>query len=243
LNHSVTKLFIKVLLRETQNGPVKIEKLKESLQITNESFTNMLNTLVNKNELMLDNGFVELNREQRLSLAVKAIEIGADAKSISESLGWLEFEELAAYVFEVNGFNTYRRFRFNAEGRRWELDVLASQYPYIVCAECKHWIKGIGNTTARNIIETHIEKCEVFSRHIDELVRRINIQRWRNAVILPITLTLSRTDMKIYRRVPSVNILMLPSFLEGFQGQLERIVYFKVELPEYKPRPHQTRLG
>ena len=237
------KFFIAVLLKNTQDGRVEVEKLRESLKITNETFNEIMRDMVNEDALAFDNGVVELNREQRINLAVKAIRIGADAKTISEALGWLEFEELVAFVFEENGFNTHRRFRFNAEGRRWELDVLATQYPYVVCAECKHWTRGMGNTTARNIIETHVEKCEVFSRHIGDLLRRVKIQRWRNAIILPMTLTLSKTEMKIYRKVPSVNILMLPSFLDGFQGQLERVVHFNVDLPEFKPKPHQTRLS
>ena len=243
MNHSVLKSVIAVLLKNTQNGSIDLEKVRGSLKITNEIFNEIIYDMVSENALTLDKGSVTINREQRLGLAVKAIKIDADVRSISDDLGWLEFEELCAYVFEENGFNTQRRFRFNAEGRRWEIDVLATQYPYIICAECKHWTKGIGNAAARNIIGTHVDKCEVFSSHIGELVKRIKIQRWENAIIIPMALTLSRTEMKIYRKVPSVSILMLPSFLDGFYGQLERIVHFKIDLPTYKPKPYQTRLS
>ncbi|MCW4051448.1 MAG: restriction endonuclease [Candidatus Bathyarchaeota archaeon] len=242
MNHSTLRQVVKVVLRETQEGPVTQDALKKALTVTNEAFNQAIEGLEEERLITLSGENVELSLEQRLNLAVKAIELGTDFKLVSDSLGWLEFEELVAHVFEVNGYEVSRRFRFQAEGRRWEIDVLATRYPYIVCAECKHWTKGMGNSTARNIVEIHKEKTEVFSRHVGELAKRIKVHRWRDAVIVPITLTLSPTKMSIYRRMPSLNILVLPSFLEEFQGQLERMIYHRVDLPEYKPKPTQTRL-
>jgi len=191
----------------------------------------------------LDGDAVKVSLGQRLQIAEQLIRLGGDFQTVSRSLGWLEFEEFVAHVFEENGYNVLRRFRFQAEGRRWEIDVLATKFPYIVCAECKHWTKGIGDAAARKIVEIHKEKTEVFARHIDGLVERIGVHRWKNAVITPMTLSLSPTPMSIYRRVPSLNILVLTSYLEEFQGQLERIEHHRVELPPWKPRPEQTRLG
>ena len=61
-------------------------------------------------------------------------------------------------------------------------------------------------------------------------------------MVIPNTLTLSPTKMRIYRRMPSVSVLALTSFLASFEGYLERMAHFKVELPEWKPKPRQTRL-
>jgi len=212
------------------------------LNVSNEALGEALAQLSEEGLVAVRGDSLELSRDNRLGLAVKAIELGADFQAVSKSLGWLEFEELAAYVFEMNGYSVLRRFRFQAEGRRWEMDVLALKRPYIVCAECKHWTKGIGNSTARGIIETHIEKTEVFSRHLPGLSKRIKVQGWSTATVVPVALTLSPTDMNIYRRVPSVSILALPSFLDEFGGQLERLVHHVVELPASKPRPSQMRL-
>ena len=57
------------------------------------------------------------------------------------------------------------------------------------------------------------------------------------------TLTLSPTKMNIYRRVPSVSVFMLPSFLSEFQGYLERMIHYSVDIPEFKQKPKQLRLG
>jgi len=233
---------IKAVLDETQTGQVDIGTLCEKLNASNGALSGALTRLGEEGLMTVTGDRLVLSRDNRLGLAVKAIELGADFQTVSRSLGWLEFEELAAYVFEMNGHSVYRRFRFQAEGRRWEMDVLALRRPYIVCAECKHWTRGMGNTTARGIVEAHAKKTEVFSRHLAALAKRIKAHRWGSATVVPVALTMSPTDMSIYRRVPSVSILALPSFLDEFGGQLERLIHYAVELPEWRPSPTQTRL-
>lgn len=242
MDPSFLRNVLKAILNGTQTGQVDVGKLNDALNVSNEALGEALAQLSEEGLVTVRGDSLELSRDNRLGLAVKAIELGADFQTVSQSLGWLEFEELAAYVFEMNGYGVLRRFRFQADGRRWEMDVLALRRPYIVCAECKHWTKGIGNSTARGIIETHIEKTEVFSRRLPELSKRIKAQGWGTATVVPIALTLSPTDMSIYRRVPSVSILALPSFLDEFGGQLERLIHHVVELPTYRSRPTQTRL-
>ena len=242
MNTKAHKQVVKAILVKTQSGEATLDEVRESVNITSEAFDQTVEAMVKDGAITLDGDAVRLSKEQRVRLAVRAVELGADFQTVSGSLGWLEFEELVAYVFEENVFTVQRRYRFQAEGRRWEMDVLASRYPYILCAECKHYTRGIGNSTARNIVETHLEKTEVFSRHLPGQAKKIGVHRWRDAVVIPITLTLSPTKMRIYRRMPSVSVLALTSFLASFEGYLERIAHFKVELPEWKPKPRQTRL-
>ena len=242
MNPSAYKQVLKAVLNKTTEGPVASDAIKEAVNVTDEAFNESLRSMVEEGFMTLADGVIEASIEQRISIALKTIELGADFQSVSNGLGWLEFEELVARVFEENGFSVLRRYRFQAEGRRWEMDVLASRYPYIVCAECKHYTRGMGNSTARNIVETHLEKTEVFSRHLPGQAKKIGVHRWRDAVVIPITLTLSPTKMRIYRRMPSVSVLALTSFLASFEGYLRRMAHFKVELPEWKPKPRQTRL-
>ena len=242
MNPSALKQVAKAILVKTQSGDAKLDEVRESVNVTNAAFDQTVETMARNGTITLDGDAVKLSTEQRVRLAVRAVELGVDFQTVSVSLGWLEFEELVAHVFEENGFTVLRRYRFQAEGRRWEMDVLASRYPYIVCTECKHYTRGMGNSTARNIVETHLEKTEVFSRHLPGQTKKIGVHRWRNAMVIPITLTLSPTKMRIYRRVPSVSVLALTSFLASFEGYLERMAYFRVELPDWKPKPRQTRL-
>ncbi len=242
MNSSATRLLLQSILDGTKEGSVAADDVRKGLVITDEAFDGILDRLKAEGLVGWDGEKIDVTLEQRIELSVRAIRLGADFEKISNSLGWKEFEELVARVFRENGFNTRSRYRFNAEGRRWEIDVLATSYPYIVCAECKHYTTGMGNSTARHIIETHIEKTEVMSRHIGELAKKIGVQNWKDAILVPITLTLKPTKMNIYRRVPSVSVFMLPSFLAEFPGYMERMTYFHVDVPKPVPKPKQLKL-
>jgi Holliday junction resolvase-like predicted endonuclease len=242
LNALAKRLLLQQILEGTKEGALDLNETKKSLTITGETFNAIIDELHTGGYIDLDANKVSASLDQRLKLAVLAIKLGADFEKVSKVLGWLEFEELVAHVFRENGYNTLSRYRFKAEGRRWEIDVLAKSYPYIVCAECKHYTTSMGNSTARNIIETHIEKTEVLSKHIGDVAKKIGVQAWKNAILVPITLTLSPTKMNIYRRMPSVSAFMLPSFLSEFPGYLERMIHYPVNIPEYKPKPKQIRL-
>jgi hypothetical protein len=222
------------ILKNSNNKPINLQDVRDSIRITSESFDEIITRLQDKQLLPYKNE-QKLSIEQRLGLAIMAIEAGADFQRVSNVLGWLEFEELVAHVFEMNGFEVNRRYRFNANGRRWEIDVLAKMHPYIICAECKHYTLGIGVSTVQKIIETHIEKTKVFSSYIEQFAIEIGVQRWRNVIITPIALTLYPTKIKFYKRVPSVSVFELPKYLSEFQGQLGIIACFQVELPKWKP--------
>lgn len=242
MNSTAKRLVLQIILDRTKEGAVAADEVKERLTITEEAFSDILSSLRGEGMIDWDEKTIQASLEQRIELSVRAIQFGADFEKISNSLGWKEFEELTARVFRENGFNTRSRYRFKAKGRRWEIDVLATSYPYIVCTECKHYTTGMGNGTARNIIETHIEKTEVMSKHIGELAKKIGVQNWREAILLPISVTLKPTKMNIYRRVPSVSVFMLPSFLAEFPGYMERMTYFHVDIPKSVPKPKQLKL-
>ena len=242
MNALAERVLIQFVLDRTKEEGFDLNEARKALTVTGETLDSFIELLSERNLIEVKEEKVSASLDGRLELAVMAIQLGADPETVSKSLGWLEFEELVARVFRENGYNTRSRYRFKAEGRRWEIDVLATSYPYIICAECKHYTSGMGNSTARNIIETHIEKTEVMSQHVEELAKKIGVHKWKKAVLVPITLTLSPTRMNIYRRMPSVSVLTLPSFLSEFQGYLERLVNYPVEIPEYKPSPKQLRL-
>lgn len=238
MNGALQRAFLTRLLAMTSGESLRVEALRESLRITSEAFDSLLDAYGDEGLLTIKEGEVVVTLDQRLSLSIKAVELGADFEVVSRGLGWLEFEEMSAKVFEANGFRVKRRFRFTAEGRRWEIDLLAARPPYLVCAECKHWGRGIGNGTARGIIETHLAKVEVLSKHLEEFRGRAGLDVWSRAVIVPIAVTLSSTPMEIYRRVPSVSVLLLPRFLDEFDGQLARLSHIKLELP---PKKHEEK--
>ncbi len=210
--------------------------------MTEEALGHLLDDLTDEELVRENKGFIEASPGQRLEIAVRAIKTGADLERVSRALGWLEFEEMVAYALEENGYAVSRRFRFQAEGRRWEIDVLAAKRPLVVCAECKHWSRGLGNSTARKIVETHLEKVSVLSENSVKVVKRLGLRDWNRAVFVPVAMSLTPARERIYRRIPVVSVFELPSFLGEFEGQLDWLASFPVDLPPPRPRLTQTVL-
>ncbi|GAF88043.1 unnamed protein product, partial [marine sediment metagenome] len=113
------------LLEKTMNRTTSRAELREAVRVTDEALSLFLDQLTVEKLLEEGGDLVKASLSQRLEIAVRAIKAGADFERVSRSLGWLEFEEMVAYTFEENGYDVSRRFRFQAEGRRWEIDVLA----------------------------------------------------------------------------------------------------------------------
>jgi Holliday junction resolvase-like predicted endonuclease len=230
------------LLEQTRDEPAGRGNLRGAVRMTDEAFDTLLDQLTAEGLLKEKGSLIEVSLSQRLEIAVRAIKAGADFERVNRALGWREFEEMVAYIFEENGYRVSRRFRFQAEGRRWEIDVLATRKPLVVCAECKHWSRGLGDATARKIVETHLEKVRVLSENPAKVVNRLRLRGWKQATFIPITLSLNPARSKIYRRIPVVSVFELPRFLSDFEGQLEWLVNFKAELPPTKAKPSQTTL-
>lgn len=237
--------FLVALLDLTRGETVARGNLRAAVRVTGAALDLFLRRLSLDDLISERGGLIEASPRQRLGIAVRAVQLGADFERVCRALGWLEFEEMAAHVFEENGYRVRRRFRFNAEGRRWEVDVLARRRPLVICTECKHWSRGMGNSAARKIVEAHLEKVRVFSESLVSLADSLGLRGWGQAVVVPLIMSLSSAPMRFHGGVPVVSVLELPSFLSEFEGRLDRLVHFTVELPPPGPRPFQTflRLG
>jgi len=240
---SVLKREILVsLLSLTSGEPAAVGNLRAVVRVTGEVLNEFLDQLSFEGLITQRGGLIEASQRQRLDMAVRAVQLGADFQRVCRALGWLEFEEMVSYVFEENGYDVSRRFRFTAENRRWEIDVLATRRPLIVCCECKHWARGLGNATAKKTVETHLEKIRVFSENIVETTAMQSLKNWRRVVVVPMIMSLMPTPIKLFEQVPIVSILALPNFLGKFDGYLENLAKYTVELPSPKPSPSQTVL-
>jgi len=218
------------LLENTQKKSVDSNTLRETVRVTDEAYNTYMTYLESNGLIQEEQGDITASLNQRLELAIKAVQAGGDLERVSRALGWLEFEEIVARIFEENGYDVKRRFRFQADGRRWEIDTLATRRPLIVCAECKHWAKGLGSKTARRIVETHLEKVETLSRSAEGLRERMGIEGWHQATMIPMTLSLQPARERIYRRIPVVSVYGLPGFLSEFEAQMDWLASFTVDL-------------
>jgi hypothetical protein len=219
------------ILEKTKGETVDKCTIKTSIRVTNELLDVLTESLKAEGLISLNEKLFGASPIQRLGIAIRAVKLGANIGRVCRALGWLEFEEMTAHVFEANGFKVHRRYRFTAEGRRWELDLLSIRYPLVICTECKHWSRGIGETAVRKIVETHIEKVKIFSEKIKRTPGKLGFEGWGQGVVVPMMLSLQPTTLRFHDNVPVVSIMELPSFLSEFEGYLEQIANFKIELP------------
>lgn len=238
----VEREILIALLEQTREEATAIGNLRSHVRITGDALHFQLVRLKQEGLVKEDGGLIEASPGQRLELAVKAVNLGADFERVCRALGWLEFEEMAAHILEENGYGVRRRFRFKAKGRRWEVDVLAYRRPLVLCIECKRWTRGMGNSAVRNIVEAHLEKVRVLSEKLVSLAAVLGLRTWTKAVVIPLTLSLSQASASFYGGAPIVSVLKLPDFLSEFEGRLDDLVHFEVELPARGPAPSQTLL-
>ncbi len=230
------------MLKATRGQPSSRDRIMEACRSTREVLNRIIDRLSAEGLIVEDGGFLMATHGQRLRIAVEAVNAGAGVDIVSRALGWREFEDISAHIFEENGFSVRRRFRFKARGRRMEVDIVACRSPYIICAECKRWSRGLNDSVARRAVEAHVEKVKSLGESLGRLVRRLGLIGWSRAVLIPATITLTPPTAKIYEEVPLIPILELPSFLSEFEVNLDSLAHFRLSLPELKRGPIQTIL-
>jgi hypothetical protein len=177
-----------------------------------------------------EDGIVEVSSNQRVKLAIHAINLGTDIERVCKVLEWIEFENFTASAFETNNFAVKRRFRFKKAGRRWEIDVLAYSEPYVVCVDCKRWRRGWGKSAITKIVEAQTLRTKVLAEALPHLQKRILLDGWTQATLVPVIISLFPGPAKFFQNVPVVPILQLQNFLDELPGHIAGLTYFQTTL-------------
>jgi len=225
------------ILKLTNSGSAAEEAVAMDANVPVHVTNDFLKGLREIGLIECENGKIEVSSNQRVKLAIHAINHGTDIERVCKVLEWIEFENFAATAFETNNFAVKRRFRFKASGRRWEIDVLAYSEPIIVCVDCKRWRRGWGNSAIRKIVEAQAKRTEVLAKNLQSIQRKIELNDWKQATLFPVILSLFPGPVKFYKRVPVVPILQLQNFLNEFQGHITELTHFRAtlgpKLPDY----------
>jgi len=228
------------ILKLTNNGPTVEELVAMDANVPVHVTNNVLKGLREIGLIECENGKIEVSSNQRVKLAIHAINHGMDIEKVCKVLEWIEFENFAATAFETNNFAVKRRFRFKASGRRWEIDVLAYSEPIIVCVDCKHWRRGWGNSAITKVAAAQAQRTKVLAKNLQGIQREIGLDDWKQATLFPVILSLFPGPVKFYKKVPVVPILQLQNFLDEFQGHITELRHFRAnlgpKLPDYLGR-------
>jgi len=184
-----TKVLIS-LLKLTRVGSAAEEAVAMDANVPVHVANNILKGLREIGLVECENGKIELSSNQRVKVAIHAINHGTDIEKVCKVLEWKEFENFAATAFETNNFAVKRRFRFKASGRRWEIDVLAYSEPIVVCVDCKRWRRGWGNSAVTKVAAAQAERTEALAKNLQSIQREIGLDDWTQATLFPVILSL-----------------------------------------------------
>jgi hypothetical protein len=215
------------LLKLTQNNTIELDSISQEARVPVQVVRNVLKKYLDLITYETSSRSINVDSEQRLKMAIKTIEMGADIERVCNHLTWLEFENISILAFEANDYVTKKHFRFAWADRRWEIDVLALKEPLIICADCKHWHHGWSGSGSRKAAELQTERTKVLVDALKTLGDRIEIGRWKHAYFVPMILSLVPANQKFYKGVPIVPVLQLGDFLPQIPAYLGKIAHFR----------------
>ena len=201
------------ILKLTKTGSVQRELVSRDARVPVQVADEMLKKLSDTGLIRYRDRLIDVSLNQRVRMAVRAVELGADPERVCGVLEWNEFEEIAARAFEVNDFMVKRRFRFKWAGRRWEVDVLGCKEPLVACVDCKHWHRGWRRSAIMKVVEAQVERTQALAEAFPRLHEKVGLTNWKKVVLVPMVLSMFPSPFKFYNNVPIVPVLQLQSFL------------------------------
>jgi len=220
------KEIIASLLRLTKTGSVQKELIKRDARVSTEVIENVLRKLSEAGLINQQCDLVEVSPNQRVSMAVYALKIGADYEQICKLLSWAEFESIAAQAFEANQFWVLKNLRFKHASKRWEIDILGCKEPLIVCVDCKNWQHGWSRAVVIKAVEAQIERTRNFADALPDYYQKARLAEWKSATLIPLILSLVPGPFKFHNNVPVVPVLQLRDFINEMPLEIHSLTYF-----------------
>jgi Holliday junction resolvase-like predicted endonuclease len=220
---SVERSLYISLLKLTKGSPALIEDVNKDARIPAVSCRALLQKMQNEGLIYLKPGYVEVDSESRLKIALKAASLGGDLQNISNHLCWREFEEIAASALKHNGYTVENNVRFTHNGRRWEIDVVGCRKPLVVCIDCKRWQHAIAPSALRKIVEDQAQRTKALADTLPNAKLRLECTHWGKAKFIPAVLSLMQGAYKFYYEVPVVPVFSLQDFICHLPLHIEKV--------------------
>lgn len=222
------------LLKLSREGSVSHEALKRDAKMPSSTIRRLLQKLQNDGLINLQESMIEADALSRLKLAVRAVKSGADLERVSRLLQWQEFEAIAAYGFEHNGYRVFRNVHFKHDERRYEIDIAACQGQLIVCADCKHWKHGLAPSVLNRVIEEQVHRTFALSEALPIPKIKISFSLKGPMSFIPAIFTLVPAKLKLCDDVPVVSVLQSQDFLNELPGHVHALKHFQKKMERFK---------
>ena len=218
------------ILKLAKNMSVKQELINRDAKIPSAIGLNLLQKMQNEGLIYLRDRNVETESLQRLKLAVRAIELGADPERVAAFLEWAEFEQMAAAIFETNGYSVTRNLRFKEGSKRWEIDIVACRRPIVMCVDCKHWHRTLFPSAVERIVEQQVQRTKSLARSLPSPNIPLQCSTWQNATLVPALLSLFMGRFKFCDDVPTVSLLQLQDFLTQIPAFITKLKGYEIRI-------------
>jgi Holliday junction resolvase-like predicted endonuclease len=224
---NVEQKVILSVLKLTVDGSVLDESINKDANLPISSTRKLLRKLQSEGLVYLDRSNVEVSSVQRLKLALSTMRLGADPELVSSLLKWQEFEAVGSIALEHNGYSVTRNLHFKNAEKRWEIDVVGSRKPLIVCIDCKHWQRGLRPSALLKIVEDQVERTCALAQALPSLSTKMKCASWRQTRLIPVVLSLTTGETKFLNDVPVVSILQFRDFLNQLPAYADSLFSVK----------------
>jgi Holliday junction resolvase len=124
-----------------------------------------------------------------------------DLERVSREAIWQNFERLAAFIFQENGFQVKINTVKTLNRRRRQYDVIAKKRDKTFLIECKKWAGNRHRLSAlRRAVQEHRERSEFYRNLTDEKA-------------IPIIVTFIEEEISFFEGIPVIPIMKLNSFI------------------------------
>ena len=224
-NHMpIEKDLLISLLKLTEKNAATHENIAKEAKLPTSVTTELLGKLQNAGLIYVEDDKVWVDSDCRLKLAVRAVELGADLERVGDFLRWQEFEAMASFALEQNGYAVAKNLRFKHGERRWEMDVVGCRKPWVVCIDCKHYHRRMQPSTLKRMVEAQTLRVKALAEGLPSLPLKVPCTQWDSATFIPVILSLIPSAFKFYDNVPIVPVLQFQDFvtqLPAFAGSLK----------------------
>jgi hypothetical protein len=224
---SVERNLIVSLLKLTKEKPALVEHVNIDARVPSLTSRNFMAKMQNEGLIYLRQDTVQADSASRITLAVKAISLGADVELVGNLLRWQEFEKITAFALKNYRYTVKNNVRFTYSGHRNEVDVVGCNKPLVVCIDCKHWQHAISASMLRKIVDAQAERARALADSLPNPKLDLECTRWKEAKFLPAVLSLMPSSIKFCDKVPIVPILQLQDFLNHLTVHIESLKYYQ----------------
>jgi len=201
-----SKLLASILRLTSSGSPLDREQVAEESGVTLEVADELI-----RRTLPDVYSHRQLDGAHRVRVMVRLAELDYDVERVARFLSWRELENYVSSIASTLGFRVFRNVRFKAEGRRFEVDVVAASSRGLLLLDCKRWKTRLSGNTAQQVSGKHLRRAHAFASLIQDRLRGTLA-----VAVCPALVTILEPETRLVSACNVVPIHTLPSFLNEF---------------------------